>query len=555
MFFIDILTWDFIQNIFQVAGGLGLFLYGMKMMSDGLENMAGDRMSAILKRATSNRFLGVLIGIIVTCVIQSSTASTVMVVGFVNAGFMTFAQSVGVIMGINVGTSISTQIISFKIDQIAPLFIFIGLLLHLIFKKRKVKNFGFILLGFGILFLGFSVMGAPLKELAASEGFQSMLTTFQNPILALIAGIIFTAIIQSSTATIGIIIALYLGGTDMPFHIAAFLVLGSNIGTCFTAILASIPASRESKRVALVHMLFSIIGCIIFGTLIALFPGALAWIQNIWPDGARQVAMFHTIFNVSTAVMLIAFTKQLTILVEKIIPVSPNENDNIKRLIYFEPGTIQIPEVSIMQAHRETCRMGNIADNNIKLALEAFYTKDLEKATAVLENEKTINFLNGEITSWVAHIRSLDLSGPDLEKTEILLHALSDIERVGDYAENIAEYTLLEEKYDTKISTDAVEKLKNLSEAVIAFNTLALDIFAKHDKTRLPEIDSLKITIDDLSKECIKNHMQRLEDKTCDPRGGMVFTDIVIDLTHCIRHSRNIAYSVSREKAWWRGLT
>ncbi|MCL2300658.1 MAG: Na/Pi cotransporter family protein [Firmicutes bacterium] len=543
------MTWDIVSNIFLAAGGLGLFLYGMKMLSDGLENLAGDRLRSILERATSNRFLGVGVGIGVTCVVQSSTAATVMVVGFINAGLMTLVQSIGVIMGINIGTSITTQIISFKIDQISPLFIFAGALLYLVFKRRRLRNLGFVALGFGVLLLGFTVMGGPLKEFASRDAFRSMLTAFRNPVLALLAGIVFTAIIQSSTASIGIIIALYMGGMHIPLLTAAFLVLGCNIGTCFTALLAAIPASRDAKRAALVHLLYSVAGCLVFGPLIAFVPGILAWVQNLWPDGARQVAMFHTLFNTATLVLLLPFVRQLARLVQKIIPEREKENANIKRLLYCDSNALKTPETAVAQAHKEICRMGQVACDNLQLALKAFFTKDAELALEVLEHEKTINFLQREITYWLARIRSLELSAQVLEKTEVMLHIVASIERVGDYAENIAEYTQLEEKYGTVMSPQALEELTALSGAVREIIALALDIYKKYDAGRLPRVTSLKADVDALLGECSKNHMQRLKENVCDPRGGMVYTDLTIDLNHCSNHATYIAYSILAENA------
>jgi len=524
----------------------------MKMMSDGLEKLAGNRLSAILERAISNRFLGVLVGVAVTCVVQSSTAATVMVVGFVNASLMTLAQSVGVIMGVNVGTSITTQIVTFKIDQLAPLFIFIGALLYLVLKKRKLRRLGFIILGFGVLLLGFTIMGAPLKVIGEQAWFRSMLTSFQNPLLALLAGLVFTAIIQSSTATIGIIVALLIAGTDIPFQTAAFLVLGCNVGTCFTAMLASIPASRDSKRAALAHMLYSVLGCAVFAPLMAIFPGMLSWIGHVWTDPARQVAMFHTLFNLATLVLLLPFVKQLTLLVQKIVPAIKGENAGAMRLLYYDSLKMKTkpPEYAVKQAHKEICRMGDMAGDNLRLALDAFFAKDSEKALEALEHEKTINFLNGEITSWLAEIRMMGLTEAMLEKTEMMLHTASSIERIGDYAENIAEYTLLEEKYDTKMSPMAIKELTRLSEFVMEINALALDIYRNYDEARLPQIDEQKLQVDGQTSECKKNHIQRLKDKICDPRGGMVFTDIVIDLKHCSDHATYIAYSILGEDAW-----
>ncbi|MDR0469947.1 MAG: Na/Pi cotransporter family protein [Peptococcaceae bacterium] len=545
-----VLTWDLIFKVFLIFGGLGLFLFGMKIMSDGLENMAGDRLRSILEKATAHRFFGIIVGTVVTCIIQSSSATTVMVVGFVNASMLTLTQAISIIMGANIGTTITAQIISFKIDPIAPLCIFAGLVMHMFFKKRNTKNTGYILLGFGILFFGISTMGAPLKEFSKLDWFQSMLLTFQHPFLSLLAGIIFTAIIQSSSATTGIIVALYLGGVNLPFQTAAYLVLGSNIGTCITAMLASIAASRESKRAALAHVLFNVIGCIIFGTLIMAFPGILTWIQVTWKDGARQVAMFHTLFNVSTVVVLVGFIKQLAMLVHKVIPEIESENAATKKLVFLGSSIMQIPAIAVTQAQRELDRMGAMALENLQLALETFFTGDTSKTATVLEVEDTIDYLNHNITTWLVRIRGLKLSDVDMEKLGTMLHTVSDIERIGDHAENIVEYAMFEEKYGTKISQAAMDELRELSDATVETIKLALKTFKDRDASLLHVIDKLEQKVDDMSITCVENHIQRLQDEVCDPRGGVMFTDMVTDLERCADHANNIAYSILGNQIW-----
>lgn len=544
------ITWDFLQKIFMISGGLGLFLYGMKMMSDGLEKLAGNSMRTILEKATSNRFLGIIVGAIVTCIIQSSSATTVMVVGFVNANMMSLMQAVGVIMGANIGTTITAQIISFKIDQIAPLIIFIGVVINFFAKKRNTKNIGYILLGFGILFFGISVMGGPLKDFSKIPEFQSMLSTFHNPILALLVGLVFTAIIQSSSATTGIIVSMYLGGVSLPFQTAAFLILGSNIGTCITAILASISTSRESKRAALVHVLFNVIGGICFGVLIIIFPQILLWIQNTWPEGARQVAMFHTIFNISTVILLVAFIKPLTNIVYKIIPVLANEDINAKRLLYLGGNVKKNPAIAVTQAQRELCRMGQMTYNNLQSSLDAFYNGDFSKAETVIETEKTINYLNHEITIWLIRIRGLDLSDQDLEKTGMMLRTVSNIERIDDHVENIAEYALLEGTYGTQFSKEALKELHTLSKETEKILELALTIFENRDESRLLEVEKMEQKIDKLVATYIENHIQRLKDEKCDPRGGVVFTALLADLEACSDYATDIAYSILNENDW-----
>ncbi|MCL2111076.1 MAG: Na/Pi cotransporter family protein [Clostridiales bacterium] len=543
-------TIDFVLSIFMVLGGLGLFLYGMKMMSDGLEKMAGDRMRTVLERTTSNRFLGIALGAGVTAIIQSSSATTVMVVGFVNAGMMNLIQAIGVIMGANIGTTITAQIISFRLDTYAPLIIFIGLMMNMAFKKSKIKNLGYAILGFGVLFFGISVMGEPLKEFSADPGFQAILTAFDNPFLAMIVGMLFTAVVQSSSATTGIIIAMYLGGVALPFETAVYLVMGSNVGTCITAILASLAANREAKRAALAHVIFNVAGCVLVGALITIFPGILTWIQDTFHDPARQVAMFHTLFKVTMVVVMVWFVPQLAALVNKILPERPSETAVAKRLLYLDSTIMHMPSIARVQAHREILRMANIALDNLKLALEAFFKNDPDKAATALEVEETVDFLNHQITAWLVRLRGLKLNTPDVEKLGMMLHTVSDIERIGDHAENIAEYVMLRDQSEVAISDAAMKELREIGDAVVQAVTLAVEIFESNDEARLGEVDSLEHRIDGLARECVENHIQRLKDELCDPYGGVIFTDMVADLERCGDHATNISYSILGETIW-----
>jgi Na/Pi-cotransporter len=537
-------TWEFLHNIFVILGGLGLFLYGMKMMSEGLENIAGNRMRTILEKATSNRFVGIIIGALVTCIIQSSSATTVMLVSFVNASLLTITQAIGVIMGANIGTTITAQMISLNVEELAPLIIFIGVFMNLVFKKRSIKNIGYILLGFGILFFGISVMGSPLKELAQTDWFQSTLITFKNPVLALLVGLILTSIIQSSSATTGMVVTLYLSGVDLPFKTAAFIVLGSHIGTCITAVLASLPASRESKRVAMAHVLFNVFGTAFWCLLLFIFPSILTWIQNSWSGGARQIAMFHTISAVSTVIILVPFVKQIARIVKKLIPELPDENLNVKKLIYLDQSVLQMPAVAVSQVHLEFCRMGKITSDNLNLAVESFFEKDLIKAEKVLETEELINYLNHQMITWLVKIQDLNLSASDKLKISTMFRTSSDIERIGNHAENIAEYTILVEKYNADISPEALKELKKLSDVITQIMDKSLIIFEKNDFDSLDEVILLEQETDSLAKEAVENHIRRLKKKKCDPRGGVIFTDMVSDLERCADHANNIAHSL-----------
>ena len=539
-------TWDYIQNIFLALGGLGLFLFGLKTMSDGLKNIAGSRLRAVIGYATANRFLGFLVGMLVTAVIQSSTATSVMAIGFINAGLMTFSQFIGIIIGANVGSTFTAFLISFNVDPIAPLFIFIGIILHLCFKKKAFKDIGIIVFGLGTLFFGLSTMGAPLKEFSQLSGFQSMLTAFQNPLLAILAGLVFTAIVQSSAAVIGIIIAMYFGGVDMSFEIAVFLVLGSNVGTCSTAILSSLGASRESKRAAAAHLVYNIATCSVFSVVIAFFPDILLWFQRTWHEEARQIAMFHTLYNVVSAFFMLFFTRQLAAIIYFILPELPQEG-NAKRLVYLGTSSKEGQKDVLIQSRREICRMGSMALNNLRLALEAFCTRDIRKAADVLENEETVNYLNKKITAHLIHIKGSNFSSEEMKEIGTLQYIVSDIERIADHAENIAEYAIIVKGQNTHISTEGMDELNAISGAAIQAFTLALEILEKQDGALIPQVNEIEQQVDSMYKTYMENHIYRLNNNLCTPHGSVIFTSMVSDLERCSDHACNIA-------TWFKGL-
>ena len=535
-----------IQSIILVAGGLGLFLFGMKMMSSGLQVIAGNRLQSILQKATSNRVLAVLVGIVATIALNSSTASTVMTVSFVNSGLMNLTQAIGIILGANVGTTLSAQLVAFRIDSYSPLFIFVGIIMHVFIKNRKIRDIGYVILGFGILFFGITTMGTPLRGLTNLPGFNDILTTFQNPFLALLAGFAFTALVQSSTAATGVLVAMYLSGVPIPFETGAYIILGTNIGTSITTLIASIPANRDSKRAALFHITFDIIGSTVFGTLIFVFPQILGWFQSAWSEPARQIAMFHTLYNFATMFLLLPFVKQAALLMEKIIPKQQKGADATyeKRLLYIDTKIIQTTSMAVRNAHRELCRMGKIANRNLILALESFFEKDMNKANEVLDNEEIINYLYQDISSKLVWINNMALSKDEAEKIGKMFQLLSDIERIGDHAENISEFAVSAKDEDMIFSETATKELKLLSDTTIELVVEALDVFENENKTKLERVKNLEEEVDRLSKELTENHIERLKTESCEPRCGVVFTDIITDLERCGDHANNIAFSI-----------
>jgi len=535
--------WTFIQNIFLALGGLGLFLLGLKMMSDGLKKVAGKQMRKIIGKATANRFLGFLVGLLVTAVTQSSTATSIMSIGLVNAGLMKLKQFAGIIVGAAVGTTFTAFLFTFGIDPIAPLLIIVGIALFLFIKKKKVKHTGYIILGLGVLFFGLSTMGTPLREFSQLDGFQSILLTFRNPVLALLTGLLFSSIVQGSTATIGVIIAMYLGGVHISFETAAFLVLGANIGTCSTALLSSLAANRESKRAALILMLYKVITVGAFVLAILVFPKILVWFVTTWEEGAMQVAMFHTVYNLASAAVMIFFIQHLVALVCKILPKLPQE-DNDKHLLHLGKDKVQTPEITFTQAHSEMCRMGRLAFDNLKLALSAFFTGNVDKAAEVIETEEIIDYLKKEITAYLMQIQSAVLTTADVERLGAMLRSVSEIERLGDHAENIAEYVVGEDNREFRMSKEAVDELQVLSQVMMDTLSLTLETFEVHDSSRFSDINVLEQQVDDLSSQYLKNHIARLEEEKCDPRCSVVFTSMVSDLERCSDHAINLAESV-----------
>ena len=541
---------EIFRNVMLAAGGLGLLLYGIKMMSSGLEVVAGDSLQVFLKKATSNRFLAALVGVVTTIIISSSTAVSVIIVGFVNAGLMNLQQAIGVLLGVNVGTTFSSQLIAFGIDQYAPIFIVIGVVMYLFFKKSIYKNIGYAVLGFGILFFSISVMSDALRVFRDNPLFLEMIEAIANPFLALLIGFSITIIIQSSSATMGLLVTLHLNDVPIPFLTSAFIIFGANIGTSVTAVLVSFSAGRESRRSAFFHITYDIIGSIFFGSLVLLVPAVLNWFQTTWyDDSARQVAMFHTFYNVATLMLLIPFVPYLAKLMQFLIPVKEDEAKAVheRKLMYLE-STSKSPTLDVVNAQMEINRMGVIAIENMSLALESFFEKSAPKAAKVFENEKTINFLNRQISSKLVDINKLSLSASDAKKIGKMFGVLIDVERIGDHAYNIAEYTVSTEESGIKFSDKALEELRILGDITIRLIQKSLDTFRTLDNTELKSVKKLEKRIDNLSKEFTDNHVERLKLEDCEPISGVIFLDMINDLERSADHAENITLAFFPKK-------
>ena len=534
-------------EVFNLLGGVGLFLFGMTIMSSGLKNAAGEQMRVILEHATKNRIIAVIVGVAVTMVIQSSSATDMMVIGFVNSKLMSLTQAIGVIMGANIGTTITAQITAFNLSAYAPIILFLGTVMYLFIKKNLVKHIGEVILGFGMLFLGISIMKEAIIPLSQSAAFIEFLSTLSNPLLAVLFGVVFTAIVQSSSSSIVIFQAFAVQGL-ITYDLAVYLVIGAAIGSVTPNILASLTTNRNGKRTALLNLLFNLFRAGFLLILISLFPQITDAIQSLSPnDIGRSIANTHTIFSITAVLVELPFINHIVALSEKIIPIRGEETRQLegRKLIYMQSGHEAMPSVAISQARKEIYRMGQISRDNLARSVDCFFNLDDVLATEVEEVEDTVNFLEHSITEGLIRLHSLDLSDRDLQRVSMMMRVVSDIERLSDHAENIVEYAH-QVKYEHAILTqEALEELREMSVLSLKSIDLCLEIFANDQFDLIPQAEAIENRVDDLEKEYVTKHIARLMAHKCDPLGGIVFTDMASDLERCSDHAINIACALS----------
>lgn len=520
-----------------IFGGLGLFLYGMKLMSDGLENIAGEKLKGILEKITSNKIMGVLVGIVVTAIIQSSSAVTVMVVSFVNAGLMTLTQATGVILGSNIGTTITAQMVSFKLEIIAPIFIGVGAIVMIGAKRKRVKDLAYIALGFGILFMGMGLMSASLKPVSELDIFNNfILLVANNPILGVLIGMLMTAILQSSSATTGILVALGTSG-NIDMNVAFPIVLGCNIGTCITAILAGLTANRTAKKAALLHLFFNIFGTIIF---LPFSDKVVMIVQYLTPDSvARQIANAHTIFNIVITILILPISKYFVNLVNKILP--DNGNVMMCGAIYLDKKLLETPVVAITQVVKETIRMAQIARNNFQLAMQSFFYGKDEDIKSVYENENIINTLEKEITEYLIAISQHNLPEENAELISEVYHTINDIERIGDHAENIVELAINKFNNNIELSNEALKEIEEISNVTLESLDIAIKCFKEKECKDNIIVNEIEERIDKLEKSFRNNNIIRLNSKQCYANAGVMFFDLLSNLERIGDHANNIA--------------
>ena len=533
-----------ITDILSLLGGLALFLYGMQMMSNGLEAAAGNKMKKILEKLTANRFLGIAVGAGITAVIQSSSATTVMVVGFVNSGMMRLEQAVWIIMGANIGTTITGQLIALDVGAIAPMFAFLGVAMVVFLKNPKLHHYGMIIAGLGILFIGMEMMSSAMMPLRDSEAFVSLMTKFTNPILGILAGAAFTALIQSSSASVGILQALAVSGA-ISLSSAVFVLFGQNIGTCITAVLASIGTSRNAKRATIIHLMFNIIGTIIFTVICIFFPLAHV-IENLTPGNpASQIANMHTLFNITTTLLLVPFGSYLARLAKRILPEKQGENDEEMHLEYIRymenkgERSIGNSSIAINGIRKELERMADMVQKNVDLCFRAIKEEKPEYLDEVSQREEYIDYLNKEISKYISNIIVTETNEEDSRLISAYFKTSTNLERVGDHAMNLCEYTQMLKKKEISLSKTAMNELDAMHEmSMQAMKLLSCIGHPTHEGYE--EIVEIEQEFDDMTDQCRKRQMDRMRTGKCSDEGCVIYSEMLTDFERIGDHILNI---------------
>ena len=534
-----------VANILSMAGGLGLFLFGIRTMGDGLENAAGAKLKRMLEVLTGNRFLAVLVGFVVTAIIQSSTATTVMVVGFVNAGMMSLAQAVGVIMGANIGTTVTSLLIALNFSSVAAASVLVGVILMLASKKTVVKNLGAIFTGFGLLFLGIDMMSDSMAPLRDSAGFMNFIVTVSEsplrPLFGIILGIVMTAVLQSSSASVGVLQTLAMQGL-VPLKFSVFVLFGQNIGTCLTALFSTVGAKKNSKRAAVIHLLFNLIGTGIF-ILIALLTPYVEWIEKLSPDPMAQIAISHIVFNIVSTVVMFPFAKVLVKLSCLLVP-GKDDSESEMHCKFIDDRLLNTPPFAVMQVSKEVARMAKLARDNFETSAHALINRSDKDLDKVMENGDIINYLNHHITSYLVKLNALDITDSDSDYIARVFHAINDIERVGDHAINLAEAAQHNIGEGLKFSDPAREELNQLCGSVVTLLERSMAAFDNQSLSdnEAKELSDLEEHIDDLTLECQDSHIFRLNRKECNTEAGMLYLNTITDFERVGDHAINIAF-------------
>lgn len=538
------------SDFLMLLGGLALFLYGMQMMSSGLEAAAGNKMKAILEKLTSGKIRGVLVGAGITAVIQSSSATTVMVVGFVSAGLMSLNQAVGVIMGANIGTTITGQLIALDVSAMAPLITFVGVIMTTFLKSEKAQHIGGIIAGLGVLFIGMDMMSGAMEPLRDSPTFTKLVTSFDNPVIGILVGAGFTAIIQSSSASVGILQALAASGV-IGLPQAVYVLFGQNIGTCITAVLAAIGTKVDAKRTTVIHLMFNVIGTIIF-TCICMATPFTAFVEGLTPDNpVAQIANVHTIFNIVTTLLLLPFGGLMAKFATKILPASAEEEAKEHRLLYLHPidgrktHQVGLLTAAIRELENEIGRMYKLVEENVEDSFNAVINGKVDNYEEIENREEYIDYLNAEISKYISKIAVLDMPASDAEKIGCYYKIIGDIERIGDHAMNFAEHAKSIEEMSDSLTEQGVEDVKEMK---LLVNTILKGLKMNEEKKGidvLKETAQLEQRIDDFTDIMRDNHLKRMLSGQSPADVGILFAEMVTDFERIGDHALNIAEEYS----------
>lgn len=528
-----------VTNIIELLGGLGAFLFGMKYMGDGLELAAGSKMKDLLEKLTRNRFLGFLLGAFVTVVIQSSSATTVMVMGFINAGIMDLAQATGVIFGANIGTTITSVLIALDVSGIAPFCICVGAFMMLYSKKARVKHIGQVILGFGLLFQGLHTMSGAMKPLGQVAWFQNFIMNAKNPILGLLVGALICAVIQSSSATVGIVQALALQGL-MPLHFASYLICGINVGSAMPTILASMSARNNAKRASMIYLIYNVVGAVLM-TLVTMLLPYTQLIERLIPDPMFQVSVIHILFKVVSAAILLPCTNLVVKLTYRLVPKQKHED--AARLEYIDVNLVGNPSVSLLQIRNEVDRMSKLVGDNINLAMDGVLNNEVRNAKTITENEAVIDYLTDAISDYLVKFNVHELSTQEATYVNRVYQALNDLERIGDYAEHLLHVnersTEKNLAYSEVARSEAMELYGNVKElysnATARFYSQDIGIDELKHLAKLERENRKK------TKQAQQNHMDRLRAGECSAEAGIMFGEVLNSLNRIGGHSINIA--------------
>ena len=534
-----------VKELMSLAGGLGLFLLGMTIMSEGIEKAAGAKLRGILEKFTTNRFSGLLVGIFFTGIVQSSSACTALVVSFVNSGLMTLYQAAGVIFGANIGTTITSQLVSFNLSAYAPLILLAGVIASMVAKNQTVQKFSDVVTGFGVLFLGISTMSSGMSSLKESQMVVDTLAGLKNPLLAVLVGLIITTIVQSSSVTVSLTLLMAQQGLFTDVNICLFIILGCNIGACTTALLASLAGKKDAKRAAMIHLLFNVIGTVLIFIvfMVAMDPIAQA-LHSISADDGRFVANAHTIIKIVQVIVLFPFSNLIVKLTYLVVPGKDQKvgyRDTFQ-LKYIGDKVLFNPSTAVIDGMKELERMAALANDNLNRAMNALITLDDDDINEVYEMEKNIDFLNHSITSYFIKINTSTLPIEDLQGIGSLFHVANDIERIGDHAENIAGMAKRRKEEGATFSPQAQKELAEMLEMVNKMLTTSLDSILKSpDAEMMKTLSEMENKVDAKEQQLQQNHIERLTLQECTPEAGMIFSDVVSALERVADHALNIA--------------